>query len=406
MAVAPGHARSAAEGLDDATLALIETEMEGDGVWVDPTFAREHGIGAAEESALEQIVADSDTADLRVVLTTVRYDDDRFSSTDQLAAWMQDDLGGDATWVMWDDDGVALAVFGDQPDPGWVDQMAAHEHPGDVVAQVGRSVELLESGEAQDLWYSLSTEEKYPELDDASGDGLPTWAVVGGIVALIVVGWFVLSWFNFLREKRVAASALRGGFTLPTAVLRGVREAEDRQTLQTAEREVLALGEAIAAAPQSERGRVESWQAALDHYAAARSVLDQGTSPADVVGALVLARRGEDARRTALSGRKEVWTPPATCFFNPLHTGRMTKVTWRTGKVTASVDACRACAAPAERGDEPRDVLDFIHRDATEHYYRLPLGVWSETGYGALDPDLLGALVRSAGKRGRTRRGA
>lgn len=386
------------EELDDATLREIEEEMAGDGVWIDPAFARTHDLGPAEEAALEQVVLDSPEADLRVVLTTVSYGD-RFNSTDQLAAWMQDDLGGDATWVMWQDDGVALAVFGNQPDAAWVDQVAAHEHPGDVVAQVQRSSELLESGEAQTLWYAVPDDEKYPDSSGQSDGGFSVGWLVGGVVAVLVLGWVLVSYRHARREKR-GQVVPRGGFELPTAVLRGVREAEDRQRRQLAEREVLALGEALAAEPHRD-GPVGTWQASLDHYAAARSVLDNGTTPADVVGALVLARRGESARQAADAGGAGPWEPAVGCFFNPLHAGSSAEVAWRSRGARATVPACRDCAADVRRGNEPGDVLDFISGDSTEHYFRLPLGVWSETGFGTVDPDLLGALVRRSGARRR-----
>ncbi len=67
------------------------------------------------------------------------------------------------------------------------------------------------------------------------------------------------------------------------------------------------------------------------------------------------------------------------------------------------VPACRACAADVRAGREPGDVLDFIEGDRTVHYFRLDLGPWSRTGYGTLEPDLLGALgsSRSSALRGR-----
>jgi hypothetical protein len=55
-------------------------------------------------------------------------------------------------------------------------------------------------------------------------------------------------------------------------------------------------------------------------------------------------------------------------------------------------------------GREPDDVLDFIEGERTVHYFRLDLGAWSTTGYGALDRDLLGAL-RGRASRGRSGRG-
>ena len=85
----------------------------------------------------------------------------------------------------------------------------------------------------------------------------------------------------------------RASFTLPTAVLSTVRAAEDRRNGSRASTEVLALGEAIDAAElDAVRPEVlSSWQDALDHYDVARRILDRDHSPADVVGAIVLARK-------------------------------------------------------------------------------------------------------------------
>jgi hypothetical protein len=118
------------------------------------------------------------------------------------------------------------------------------------------------------------------------------------------------------------------------------------------------------------------------------------------VGALVLARRGDAARSAAERGRTAAWTPRPGCWFNPLHDGPTSQVTWRDGDREVDVPACAACAADVRDGREPRDVLDFIEGDRTVHYFRLDLGAWSTTGYGTLDRDLLGAL-RTRGSRGR-----
>jgi hypothetical protein len=186
------------------------------------------------------------------------------------------------------------------------------------------------------------------------------------------------------------------GFVLPTTVLRTVRAAEDRRLRGLAEREVLALGEAVGAAEQSQvsSATLQVWQDALDHYAAARTVLDQSTSPADVVGALVLARRGEEARAAAAAGAGADWVAPRVCWFNPLHGTDVREVVWSDDQRRVRAPACARCAGAVEEGHEPDAVLDFVVGDRTVHYYRTDLGVWSETGYGALDGDLLGALRR------------
>lgn len=388
--------------LSDDDIATIEAEMRpgGDGVWIDPAFARAHSIDADAERVIERVVEDSSLAQYRVVLTELDLSDPRFGNNDQLAAWLHDDLGGDATYVMWGYEHVELLVFGEQPDSLWADVVAGHEHPRDVTAQVERIDDLVRAGNAGQVWDDIPREEKYPDSQsegtgspgDSSGDsgaGVDVVDVALVLVAVLVVGWVIRSVLRAVRDVRTAAP---GDFALPTTVLRSVREAEDRALRRRAEAEVLALGESVGAAPVGHTPA--SAQAALDHYAASRAVLDRSTSTADVVGALVLAARGRDALVAWRDG-EPAWEPRPGCWFNPLHGESAERVKWSGRGSATSVPACAQCAAALARGVEPPDVLDFVSGERTEHYFTLPLGVWSRTGYGSVDVDLLGALVRS-----------
>ena len=394
--------------IDDALLTQIEAELDetGDGVWVAPAFAQQHGLDAADELRLEQVVTRAETADLRVVLVEVDRADDRFQgSFSQLVAWLHDDVGGDATYLGWDADSQELRLqsFGEQPDEAFVTRMAAHAAPGDLVGQVERAEELLVTGEAYELWSALDDDEKYPGSSDGDVGG---WAlvVVGLVVAALAVGGG-RRLVGALRGRRARAKS----FVLPTTVLRTVRAAEDRALRRDAEAELLALGQRLIAQEldRLDAGALEVWEQAMEHHAAAERVLAVSTSPADVVGALVLVRRGEQARSAAAGGAGS-WRPSPGCWFNPLHTGPTRKVTWRDGDDEegrrVDVPACARCARDVSAGKEP-DVLDFVHGERTVHYYRLDIGAWSETGYGTLDTDLIGALRRAgASRRDRGRR--
>lgn len=394
-----------ARTIDDATLERIEAELAGDGVWIDPGFAREHGISAADETRLEQVVAGADHADLRMLLVEVDQDDERFHGrATNLVAWVHDSIGGDATYVGWERYGephLTMLTYGDQPDSSYVTRIAEREHPDDLVDALVRSEELLEEGSAQRLWDAIPREEKYPWTADDAGlmqsfsEVTPGQWVVVGIVGVLLVVLGAKLWAR-LRPGRSGSD-----FALPTAVLRSVRQAEDKQIRAQADREVLALGEALGAQDPDARS-LGVWQQALDHYDVARSVLERAGSPADVVGALVLTRRGDAAREAALAGVTDPgWRPPTTCYFHPLHEGPVRTVTWREGDDrSVEVPACAACAPSAERGQEPADVLDFVAQGATVHYFTLDIGVWSDTGFGALEPDLIGALRSSRRHRG------
>ncbi|WP_210648931.1 hypothetical protein [Nocardioides sp. SYSU D00065] len=386
--------------ITDATIAEIEEELGGDGVWVDPGFARAHDISAADEARMEEAVASTEHAELKVVLVEVDSDDERFQgSFSSLTAWMQDTRGGDATyvgWEVWSEPHLTVVTYGQQPDPIYVASVADHEHPDDLVSQVVEVGELLDSGRAEEIWHEVPSDERYSWTAD-EGMQASEWAAVGGGVVLLV-GAVVLA-RRALRRRRSA------GFVLPTTVLHTVRAAEDRRLRQQAEAEVLALGEAIGLGePSGSASSLAAWQQALDHYAAARSILSQAAAPADVVGALVLARHGESARAAAQQPEADAWEPPVRCWFNPLHEGPTTEVTWRDDAREVDVPACAACARDVRAGREPDDVLDFIEGERTVHYFRLDLGAWSRTGYGALDRDLLGALRAGTGARGRLSR--
>jgi hypothetical protein len=392
-----------AEQISDDTISEIEQQLASDGVWIDPSFARTHDISAADEAAIEEAVASARSADLKVVLVEVDSDDERFQgSFANLSAWLHDDAGGDATyvgWNRWSEPHLSVQSFGDQPDTMSVANVANHEHPDDVADQVVRVQELLDDGNAEEIWWEVPNDERYSWTAD---EGIQASEVVGGIGVVAALAAVVAGLVVWRRRRRLRPS----GFTLPSTVLHTIRAAEDKRLRQQADTEVLALGEAIGSGePGGSAAALDAWQQALDHYAAARSILSQEAAPADVVGALVLARRGDDARAAAQEGTPGAWRAPVRCWFNPLHDGPTTEVTWRSGERdddrAVDVPACAACADAVRAGREPDDVLDFIEGDRTVHYFRLDLGPWSRTGYGSLERDLLGALrAAGAGRRG------
>jgi hypothetical protein len=110
------------------------------------------------------------------------------------------------------------------------------------------------------------------------------------------------------------------------------------------------------------------------------------------VGALVLARRGDDALDHAVAGQP--WAPTAVCFFNPLHGAATTTVTWQTKAGSRDVPSCGECRSAVRRKKEP-DFLDLPVGDTVVHYVDADADAepWASTGYGSLDPDLL-ARVR------------
>lgn len=404
-----------AQKITDETLVEIEAQFGegGDGVWISPAFARKNGISAEDEARVEAAVAETDAAELRVLLVDVDLDDDRFNgSYTQLVSWIQDDLGGDAVYVGWSEYDAAIDLQGVDFADGayYVDRLVALEAPGDLAAQMEKASELIDDGNASELWSALDEDEKYGSRSDDDGTGM-AWLSVTLVVVVLSVA--LLAWGRVSKRRhRANALARRSGetFALPTTVLRTVREAEDRSLRRQAEGEVAALGEQLVAQDLDafEAGPLAVWEQAMEHHEVARQVLAQGQTPADVVGALVLVRRGEQARTAAVAG-DVAWVPQPGCWFNPLHGGSTKIVEWndaahRKGARSVSVPACHECARAVSKGREPEDVLDFVEGEKVVHYYRLAIGVWSRTGYGSLDTDLVTALRASAGARGWRRR--
>ncbi|WP_447645648.1 hypothetical protein [Nocardioides zeae] len=186
----------------------------------------------------------------------------------------------------------------------------------------------------------------------------------------------------------------RRAFTLPDSVLSRVREAEADELRRRARSAVVVLGERIDGASLGARDDAETWQSALDHYeAAGRLVPDDGSEPdvLDVVGAIVLADRGEQALAATRRRKGLVFTTP--CFLNPLHgTGRR-QDTVTHGRFRVDAPVCDRCHADLKAGRRP-DILDVVEDGRAEHYFETSREPWASTGYGALQPDLL-TLIRS-----------
>ncbi len=386
--------------IDEELLAQIERELGRDGVWVSPGLRKEVPPGL--EAHLEAAVAEATTPTYVTLVELDSRDPLTSGDSEELAGVIRDDTGRTGIYV-----GMA-PTYGDEPEfrlqlqsfPEDVGlyraaAVAALEHPDDLGQQTLRVLDLLESGDAERLYEELDPDDVASLNGSTSGEeGLDAGAVTGLVAgALLVLAGVALAVRRLRRRPVAPPTPTSAGFTLPRAVLSTVRAAEDRRNEVRANTEVLALGEAIDEAELDPRHSqaLPAWQAALDHYDVARRILDRRHSPADVVGAIVLAERGRAALDAAVRGRG--WSPSSGCYFNPLHHGPAAPVRWRDGQTTVRVPACAACARALAADQEPPDVLDFVVEGRPAHYFRLDLGPWSSTGYGSLDPDLLGRLL-------------
>lgn len=218
--------------------------------------------------------------------------------------------------------------------------------------------------------------------------------------AVVVVALGALGAATFLTARKLTdmteavrtANPGRPTYTPPASVVTNVLSAQEDRFEARASAGALALGKAIAAAhldPSVPAAR-SAWQAALDHYEMAQRILDRAHGPADAVGVVLLVERGEQALKAARRGRG--WAPQRTCFFNPFHPLASTLIMVAAGRKAIPVPACPACARSVSRGRQPRDILDLTADNTLRHWFTLDLGIWSATGFGALDPDLLGRL--------------
>ena len=217
--------------------------------------------------------------------------------------------------------------------------------------------------------------------DSGGGNAVGVGAVVGVVVALAAVA---AVW----RVRR----ARRRTFSLPASVIAHVREAHDDRLEEQARAEVLALGEAIDAEDVDPSDEPVAWQAALDHYDGAKRVLSRGGGEPevlDVVGAIVLARRGTRALADANAGREFI--PAPLCYLNPLHAAPRGSSKVETGGRRVEVPLCAACQKDLQGGRAP-DVLDVERRGRAVHYFDTDAEPWASTGYGTLKPDLVERL--------------
>lgn len=392
--------------IDEPTLAQIEKELDRDGVWVAPDLNQ---VTKADEAEIEAAVAKAPTPTY-VVLADISIDDQLTGGDPaQLASVIRDDTGRQGTYIglqpIYDKPRLEITAFPDDSSLFYASSIAEIKHPRDITAQTLTSLDLLASD--KDLPLMLDRLERTqeqsttetPASESASGDDgtdVVPWILGGGL--LLILFWTLIGITRLVRGRRSRYIAptddARAGrsFSLPAAVLVTVRAAEDQRRQEQAEADVLSLGEAIQNtdldADASASGA--SWQAALDHYDFASRILDRKHSPADVVGAIVLARRGRSALDAAVRGR--AWKPAAPCYPNPLHGDSSAKVTWRNGESKVRVPVCNDCAADIKRGQDPEDVLDFLDDGTPRRYFTLDLGAWSATGFGALDPNLIDRL--------------
>ncbi|WP_110180803.1 hypothetical protein [Nocardioides solisilvae] len=266
---------------------------------------------------------------------------------------------------------------------------AEAEEAGDVAHEQWRAEREAQQQEEQEEEQGTATgQESTPGPAAPAGDGWGTGELVG-----LGVGLAVLAAVVGLVARGRARRRTTTTFVLPESVLERVQAAGDAELVRRARRDVLALGEELDAAEMT--GSADrAWAAALDHYELAGRLLPASAGPGDVdpldaVGAVVLAGRGREALAAARAGRPFV--PSTPCFLNPLHGRASGDRTLEHDGRTLRAPVCLACRRDLGAGRRP-DVLDVVVRGTPRHYFQTDREPWASTGYGALDPDLVGRL--------------
>jgi hypothetical protein len=410
---------SAADGAD---LDAIWAALEKDRVYVHPQMADK--VTAQQLTEVKDTVAGSPVPTY-VVVYPLHPDDEFNGDPADLAATLHDHraepgiyLATDVRWDRIELGGASWDVRSESSDAvGHATFAAKVEHPGDLGAQMVAATQMIAEGTTEarydTAWEKWEKEQEKLESDSdsssgsssqgsssssqissASGDDSDAGAIVGISLTVAIAAVAValaVAWRRF-KAERGEGPGRQKAFTLPASVVERVRDAHDSALVARADREILAFGEAIDAAHLS--GDTAAWQAALDHYDAAKRVRGDSTRPdvLDVVGALVLSERGREALACAIAGKP--YQPTTPCYLNPLHgaaTGR-TALTTPRGKVV--VPLCVTCRRDLSAHRRP-DILDVVRGDGPVHYFDSGVEPWASTGYGALEPDLITTLHRT-----------
>jgi hypothetical protein len=272
--------------------------------------------------------------------------------------------------------------------PGLANQ-AVKDHPNDLDAAVLDFSDRVRAAAAQD---------PARRMNDAQGDAQAPEEQSGGVGA----GTILLALLGI--------GAVGGGFALYRSRQRR-REQERReleQVKQTAQEDLIALGDDIRNLDIDVQLREEADEARQHHAAAvaayerAGTALDRSRSPADIaaVSAALEEGRFEMATAKALLNGEEPPKRRPPCFFDTRHGPSVRDVTWAPpGGVPRQVPACAADALRVEQGQEP-ETRQVMVGDRSEPFYNAPGyyapwygGYFGGFGGGGL---LTGLLIGSA----------
>ncbi|GAA3527300.1 hypothetical protein GCM10022234_25650 [Aeromicrobium panaciterrae] len=369
-------------------VAKIVADLRDGQVHLDASTA--DAITPQQLTQLKKTITGADTP-IYVIVAPLGHDD---LSPIQLVSLVHRELPEDGIYFVsrpvydgrWDLASTSYGVVTDNANnlAGYV---ATELYPADLGLQLLKATELVATGTAREAYDDTFPERQTSSSTSPGGDsndilGMspPVFGVSLGVAIAVL-----LAVLGVVRRRFTAGRDLQ----ITGRALERISTAQTQDWRRRAQSETDALGERIKQLQISEGSDPQAWTAALDHYDAAGEVLKRSAEAADSIGALVLARRGEDALDHAVVGKP--WSPSVVCFFNPLHGHATATVRWTTPAGSRDVPCCAPCRKTVRRKRTP-DFLDLPVGDTVVHYVDAAVEPWASTGYGSLDPDLLSKL--------------
>lgn len=374
--------------MSDDQIAQIIKGLADDGVYISPKLV---SVSPADEAQIIANVAKSPTPIFAIGLP-LNYGDAYGGDGEQVAALVVDQTHQDGIYLVAGRDGslgMNTVAYGSDTQGLWeIAWVAKQQAPDDQGQQLVIATDLIGSGEGHKVFNKLwAKREKDTTTStatrDSDGSSSTVIAVSGIVLAIAILGWLLHRWMNAVRRRRD-----RG---LTRTVLERVANARNNEWRTQADKELLAFSARINQSDITAQSSTDAWRAALDHYDAARHVLDRSTTTADTVGALVLLERGSTALDAAIAGNEFI--PPTPCYFNPFHGTTSKTAKWGADQRKVTVPACDACRLAVRKKRDP-EFLDLAIDGKSVHYFDSKAEPWASTGYGALNSDLIGRLKR------------
>lgn len=363
--------------IEAPTTQEIVEELEGDGVFIDPSIEQ---ISAADEGALEAAAEAADSPVYYVILPFEAATSEAGVNT--LMAPVMSEVGDGAYGIL----GGSDHFYVTSPN---LDQTEAIRET--ALNEGGNQIDTLAA-----VPQAVETTEAPAEAPGGGGSGLMMLVILALVVA--AGGWYVYK----SRQKREAEKAK-----------------QLQEIKQMATEDVVRLGEDVArleidlsAVDEATRS---DYSRAMDSYDQAKSLLDTIQEPEQikmVTGALEDGRYYMTATRARMSG-DPVPARRGPCFFNPQHGPSSEDVTWAPpGGSPRSVTACPVCAQAVRTGGQPDVRMVEVDGDRRPYYEAGPayapyaggyfgmnmmMGMFTGMMMGSMMGSMMGAGMMGAG---------